>query len=50
MFVKPLDNEQIFVYNTNRVSRNIVCDYMITHEKPFVKRVCKFLKNFGEIR
>ena len=36
MFVKILDNEQMFVYNEVTASRNIVRVYMITYENVFV--------------
>ena len=39
MFVKTLDNEQMFVYNIAVRTRNIVRVYMITYEKTFVNRV-----------
>ena len=42
MFVIPLDNEQLFVYNGYRCSRNVVRDYMISHETLFVNRVYEF--------
>lgn len=47
MFVKTLDNERLFVYNVNRISRNTVRVYMITQENSFVNRLLKFLI-FGE--